>query len=477
MYIRAHYSYTYIRYTTIICITQMYPTIRVIEQCCFMFFSVILQLLILAICINYSISDSLLTNCFEDIDNYKCRLSTKTPYRFLANHNDTSLKYKDCLEKKIWLIVRHGTRYPGKKYVPRLNKQLSNIQEAVIQNYNEGTINLTKDIINEFKNWSFDITIEDIMLLHTEGKNEMIDLAERFQSRFPSIMPEIYDNQTYRFKYTATQRTEESAKHFTAGLFGWKQSKKVQYSEPEDNDQVLRFYKRCHKWKVEIKENPSANMEKHKFISSTIVADTIKNISNRINYEINYEIAHLIYTMCGFETAWYTNKVSPWCQILSLNDMKVLEFAEDLEYYWIDGYGFPLTYKQACSAMLNMFKFFESKDKGKVVAYFTHSGTILKLLALLGVAKDSNPLKHNSYLIHEETRSWKTTYIDAFATNIAFILYNCMYNGPSILVMHQERVVNLPGCPYNKPCPLSTMKALYPDHDEECLFESMCSLN
>lgn len=37
--------------------------------------------------------------------------------------------------------------------------------------------------------------------------------------------------------------------------------------------------------------------------------------------------------------------------------LKVLEYAEDLKYYWQDGYGHELTYRQACPAFRDMFNF------------------------------------------------------------------------------------------------------------------------
>lgn len=44
----------------------------------------------------------------------------------------------------------------------------------------------------------------------------------------------------FQFKYTATQRTEESAKNFATGLFGRHSSYRVQYPEAEHKDPVLR---------------------------------------------------------------------------------------------------------------------------------------------------------------------------------------------------------------------------------------------
>lgn len=52
--------------------------------------------------------------------------------------------------------------------------------------------------------------------------------------------------------------------------------------------------------------------------------------------------------------------------------------------------------------------------------YFTHSGTLLKLLAHLGLARDEEPLTHRHFA---SERLWRTSQIDAFATNLAFLRY------------------------------------------------------
>lgn len=66
----------------------------------------------------------------------------------------------------------------------------------------------------------------------------------------------------------------------------------------------------------------------------------------------------LIYVTCAFETAWFLKKRSPWCALLSDDDFKVLEYAEDLDYYWIDGYGYKINYEQACPTIKDMHTFF-----------------------------------------------------------------------------------------------------------------------
>ncbi|PBC26190.1 Multiple inositol polyphosphate phosphatase [Apis cerana cerana] len=414
-------------------------------------------------------------NCVLHNKDYRCKLGTKTPYRFISNYNDSPLEYSGCISKKIWLLLRHGTRYPGKKYASSMIEKLPKLKKIILDNYKENKTKFTKEEAVLFKEWKISFSEDNIMKLTEEGENEMIDIGERYQSRFSNLMPEIYNNQTYKFKYTATQRTEESAKNFVIGLFGRYNSHQVQYPKAEHKDPILRFYKRCERWRSEIDKNPNSRVEKDKFLKSEIYKKMLDDVSKRIGYQINHENIYLMYLMCGFETAWNKKFESPWCKVFSLHDFKILEFADDLEYYWNDGYGYKLSYEQACPALRDVFNFFASDEELLVSAYFTHSGTILKLLTLLGVAKDDQHLTHDLFPLYADDRAWRTGIIDTFASNIAFILYNCS-GISSVLFMHQERPLYLPGCPINIPCSLSTMKALYPDQEEECQFEKMCSM-
>lgn len=56
---------------------------------------------------------------------------------------------------------------------------------------------LFKSQLEDFKNWKYELTTSDAKKLTTEGKREMIDLAERMQSRFPTLLPSEYSNSTY----------------------------------------------------------------------------------------------------------------------------------------------------------------------------------------------------------------------------------------------------------------------------------------
>ncbi|KAL9878587.1 multiple inositol polyphosphate phosphatase 1-like [Glossina fuscipes] len=205
----------------------------------------------------------------------------------------------------------------------------------------------------------------------------------------------------------------------------------------------------------------------------------LKNVQRKIQqFDISVNDVRLIYTICAFETAWNRHKeASVWCQLLDKNSLEILEFAEDLEYYWNDGYGYNLTYRIACPTVQDMFKHIEPQSSlPNATFYFTHSGTLLKLMAHLGLYKDSSPLTYKNF--NKKQRAWRTSLIDSFATNLAFVLYECENSKPMILTMHQERVVYIPGCPRNSDlCSLQTIRQLFAASVENCDFTKICSKN
>lgn len=66
------------------------------------------------------------------------------------------------------------------------------------------------------------------------------------------------------------------------------------------------------------------------------------------------EDVQLIYTICAFETAWNKTNHSPWCTLFDEESVRVMEFHEELDYYYVDGYGNRLTHDMACPALRDM---------------------------------------------------------------------------------------------------------------------------
>nr|CAD7440358.1 unnamed protein product [Timema bartmani] len=342
---------------------------------------------------------------------------------------------------------------------------------------------LCTDEILYFENWKPQVEDPDHKRLAHEGEDEMVDLAERFQIRFPNIFEENYVNDSFKFQYTASQRTSESARYFTVGLFGKKDSKNVWFPEALHQDPILRFYKSCQRWKIQVDKNPESLIERFKFENGPEMKAAAIDINKRLglNGILDIDAIYLMYITCSFETAWDRVNGSPWCAAFSEENLKVFEYSEDLEYYWIDGYGFNITHRMACPALRDMMLYLmtgqtpNKKSSPKAVVYFSHSGAMLKMLSHLGLYKDNLTLLHDNYHMMEDRR-WKVSNIDCFGSNLAFVLFRCK-DGDKVLTYHQERSIVLPGCPLDDLCPLSTLKNIYHDSLYNCDFDNICALN
>ncbi|XP_050545652.1 multiple inositol polyphosphate phosphatase 1-like isoform X2 [Daktulosphaira vitifoliae] len=411
--------------------------------------------------------------CHDLHTNFFQHFSSKTPYRYIANYNTSSIEYEGCKPWKIWLVQRHGTRTPGNELDKFVRDRLPKIQEDILNNLSKGELCSFEGI----KLWTSHKELDSQKRLTSEGQDELFEFAERLQLRLPTLLDQPYQNTNFLFRYTDTQRTDESAKQFATGLFGRIEVKKVVFTKPLDKDPLLRFYKVCQKWRQNVKKSPSAILEYTKFTLSDIVNTTLSDLSKRLglNYTLSFKEAKNIYSYCAFETAWEKIKVSPWCSIFSELDFKVFEYSEDLKHYLIDGDKYELTYKQACVLLKNVVEHFDDDklDSHNGIFYFTHSGTVLKMLGVLGLYKDNDNLRHDNFW-EMENRQWRTSKIDAFGSNLIFVLFKC-YNDMKILTLHQEKIIRIPGCESDL-CSYDTFKKIYQEKLNNCDFNKMCNI-
>lgn len=50
----------------------------------------------------------------------------------------------------------------------------------------------------KLRKWTPQIDESEHKILAHEGENEMLELGERYQNRFPEVLPEIYSNSSYK---------------------------------------------------------------------------------------------------------------------------------------------------------------------------------------------------------------------------------------------------------------------------------------
>jgi len=446
-------------------------------------------------------------------------ISTKTPYSFIVSQLEQprEVKLPNCEAVNIWKIVRHGTRYPSKKAIRMMKYTLPFLQDVIIGATEQGKSKLCSQDIESLKKWSpLDIEESEEKFLHPEGDLEMILMGERVQMRFPKLLTEDYHKEHFIFRATRLQRAKASGRGFATGLFTRPVANRVEFMEPIiPHDPLIRFYKICEKWKKEVKLNPLAQKPRGDFEKSDHMMEAIQNITHFLGidqvhisqgnkseniskkasnektsepsesvevHKLSIEDLDAMYVMCNFDQAWKPSKLSPWCSVFDEEQLKMMEYREDLEYYWVDGYGFPITAQSACVLIQDVFHKFLNKTKEidnqqRGSFYFTHSGSLLKLITLLNLFEDNDTLRSDNYKeMHD--RKWKTSSFGAFGSNVAFVLMKCEVDGLAsfkVGVYVNEKLELLPGCD-DVWCSWDTFVALFSKVVELCNFEKICAL-
>ena len=91
-----------------------------------------------------------------------------------------------------------------------------------------------------------------------------------------------------------------------------------------------------------MKKNPATFLEKQRFRSSEFASNLLIEIQEKLQLDVSFEDVELFYSVCAYETAWFPDKVSPFCVFFNDHAMKVMEYLHDLSYYWRDGYGYRI---------------------------------------------------------------------------------------------------------------------------------------
>jgi len=401
----------------------------------------------------------------------------------MANPDDVRVPNNKCKAVHLWTVVRHGTRYPSKQAIKLMNEDLGQLKDVILHAVQEGRSSLCDEDVEELKKWKVDVTTDQAKMLHPEGEKEMVLLGERWLNRLDELLTS-YNKDMFRLRSTNTQRSQQSGHSFTTGLWTRLVSRKVEWEQVEmPHDSVIRFYKLCNKWKSQVKKHPDSLKERRLFEESQEMDNLRLNITTFLGLNTTSPLTmsdlDMMYVMCNFDLAWQPSRHSIWCYMFSTLGLRMMEYREDLEYFWVDGPGYQVTGQQACVLAKDMVDTFKNISKGLVSRkgsfYFTHSGTILKLLTFLKIAQDDNSLRSDNF-IEMEGRKWRTSHLGPFGANIAFVLQKCEEETKWRVGLWVNEVLTLiPGCG-ELWCKMEHFLKAFPEIDD-CDFEAVCRNN
>ncbi|CAO1347101.1 unnamed protein product [Diamesa hyperborea] len=381
--------------------------------------------------------------------------STKTAYEVARGSEKKYFTVPRCEPAKFWLLSRHGTRLPSANGMKNL-QNLVDVRDQIIESFqrrdrDRHLSQLCGEDLELLKKWNWDRNITESFsnFLTVQGWNDMKYMALDYQRTFQRVMETTYTKRNYHFSYTDTQRTEASYKAFTEGLFGPGADGFINIS-PESNDSLLlRPYDKCSEWNTQQDMYKGNDSEYFKFQNTDLFKKTLGDISIRLGFKYTLHANQVedIWDMCRYDQSWFLQEDSPWCVAFTPEHVKVLEYLEDLKYYYKSGYGSALNNNIMCGAVQDLMSNLKNEGTPNVVAYFSHASAIQLMLVALGYAKDAESLRADNY-DQMKNRKWRTSVISPFASNLAVVKYDCPNEPERFKVQFflNEKPIDFPWC-------------------------------
>jgi multiple inositol-polyphosphate phosphatase/2,3-bisphosphoglycerate 3-phosphatase len=141
---------------------------------------------------------------------------------------------------------------------------------------------------------------------------------------------------------------------------------------------------------------------------------------------LNSRDVRTVWDFCKFELGWNPSTPSPWCAAFSIANNAVMDYLEDLDYYYGMGYGgdVPIFANMNCLVMQDLLRFLQSNDPNDQLArlYSTHSRALQLFLVTLGVFGEDEPLTRHNYA-QQTFRQWRSGLIAPMASNFAVVRF------------------------------------------------------
>ncbi|XP_054712174.1 multiple inositol polyphosphate phosphatase 1-like isoform X2 [Uloborus diversus] len=396
---------------------------------------------------------------------------TKTAYHIaLQNGTNYDQDTQNCEAKVFYLLSRHATRYPDADNMKVMNDALLKLKEKIINSSYTDKVKMCQNDLERLKMWTISFRLEDDNKISSTGEEEAIELARNFKKRFPAIFNQDYTPEKFVFEYTSRERTRSTAEYFAKGLFdeGYKD---IDFEE-KLNDEVLQFHKKCQRMQKDCKDKSLNVLEIIEFDHGPLMMKLTKSISDKVGFELTMDEVLTMYKACFFTYA--LDMDDAWCSLFSPDELKVLEYAGDIDDYYKDAYGNEINPKQACPVadyVVDLFREYENVSNSKAVMQFSHAGGVKKVFSLFGLFKDEKPLKADDFCSQQQ-RKWRSSLVAPFNANLALILFQCGIE-LKIKGFHNEKPVILGGCE-TELCALEDFYKTYSPIAEECDLRKLC---
>ncbi len=150
----------------------------------------------------------------------------------------------------------------------------------------------------------------------------------------------------------------------------------------------------------------------------------LAKVSTRLGfkYTLNDKQVDTIWEACRYDQSWDLDRESAWCTAFTPEFVEVLEYLDDLKYYYKAGPGVEMNSRVMCGAVQDLLQFIQRNDSRRVYAYFGHASGIQLLLTTLGFHVDNDVLRADNFYQMKQ-RKWRSSVLSPFTSNLAVVTY------------------------------------------------------
>lgn len=277
--------------------------------------------------------------------------------------------------------------------------------------------------------------IENASLVTDAGVLAMKNIAKRFQQVFPDILTKTYTPARFHFRHAGTPRTNTSIRAFARGLFG-EASENVIYEPVPEEDWFLRPFEFCPAYS---EETVDWARQRNAFREEgPEIQEMIQQINRKLGFhssnQMNFTQIFIMLNWCRFKIAATfetsdseTGPHSPWCAPFSVAHHLVLEYYEDLEFYYTAGYGVRnqrLLENLNCGVIQDLLRHMQSENgsDSRARIFMTYADQIHSMLVALGTFTDVWPM-HQHNFAQQTRRHWLSSLISPFSANLAVVRF------------------------------------------------------
>ncbi|KAJ6644136.1 Multiple inositol polyphosphate phosphatase 1 [Pseudolycoriella hygida] len=405
--------------------------------------------------------------------------SVITSYEAIRRFNFTTVNpyMSTCTPSRFWYLGRYGSRLP---HAPTLQSMIdfaeSSIQDDIVRNYEAGRTTLCRQDFEMIRDFTLEsdfggiFRIENAGLLTESGIFALQNISRRYQEVFPEIFPQTYERSRFHFRHTGTPRTNVSIQAFATGLFGEVGAEGIVHEPIPEQDWFLRPFDFCPDfWE----ETADWDRQTRAFETGPEMLELIEQVNRKLGFnsqnELNFTQILTMWNWCRFKIAATfeasnseTGAHCPWCAPFSVAHHLLLEYYEDLSFFYASGYGVRnqrMLENLSCGLIQDLLNQMQSDNDGDTLAriFVSYSEEIQGMLVALGAFRDLWPI-HQHNFAQQSGRHWLTSLISPFSANLAAVRYDCEDGDVDLRFFLNERPILVPGCDQQTgACKLSTI--------------------